>query len=260
MVAAFSSTWLCSARAALLATIMLPSVSATAHEFWLEPVVFMPATGQSVPVVHRIGQNFVGDSFPYVRAWHKRYSLTDGRGERAVKGVEGDDPAVELKFRRPGLAILAYHSTPDELVFETMDRFADRHRRAGKPEKNIKEVYSRCAKTLIRVGSGTGNDRAVGLPLELVAEKSPYALGPDNVLPVRLLFNGRPLAGATIKVFQTDVPKTHRRLVTDSDGRARISLPTKDRYLLNAVHMHEPPPGAKPDWTSLWASLTFLRP
>ena len=69
-------------------------------------------------------------------------------------------------------------------------------------------------------------------------------------------------AGATIKVFNENDRKVHRRFITDAEGRARIELPVRDRYLLGAVHMLAPTPAEqkKADWTSLWASLTFMRP
>ena len=40
--------------------------------------------------------------------------------------------------------------------------------------------------------------RPVGLPLEIVPEKSPYDLAPNERLPVQVLYEGHPLAGATV--------------------------------------------------------------
>lgn len=259
----------CSAGLALIVTVF----PALAHEFWLEPVMLTPRVGARVPIVHRIGQNFEGDSYPYVRAWFRRFTHIDARGEQPIKGVEGDDPAAEVRFANRGLSILVYHSNPDEVVFETMEkfgsylkdegleRFEKLHTELGKPLMKIRELYTRCAKALVSVGGG-GNDRPVGLPLELIAERNPYELGgTDNVLPVRLLHEGKPLEGATIKVFNEKDRKRHRRFITDAEGRARVELPIKDRYLLAAVHMLAPTASEqkKADWTSLWASLTFAR-
>ncbi len=260
----------CAAGLSLLVTTF-PTL---AHEFWLEAVVLTPKVGASVPIVHRIGQNFEGDSYPYVRAWFRRFAHIDARGERPIKGVEGDDPAAEVRFTNRGLSILVYLSNPDEVVFETMEkfraylvdegleRFEKAHTELGKPLSGIRELYVRCAKALVSVGGGGGSDRAVGLPLELIAERNPYEMGTDNILPVRLLHQGKPLEGATIKVFNEKDRKTHRRFITDAEGRARVELPVKDRYLLGAVHLLAPAASEqkKADWTSLWASLTFARP
>lgn len=252
-----------------LAAVSSPVAS---HEFWLDPVQFMPETGASVPIAHRNGMNFKGETFPYVRAWFKRFTVVDARGERPVKGTEGDDPAAVVAFPQPGLSILVYHSTPDPLVFETMEKFesylkdeglehiAALHRQLGKPQTGIRELYARCAKALVWVGGGSGSDRAVGLPLELVAERNPYQLGAETSLPVRLLHNGKPIEGVMIKVFNGADPTAPGRVRTDAEGRALIELPNAGKYLLNAVHMTPPSPRDKADWTSLWASLTFARP
>ena len=37
---------------------------ARAHEFWLDAVDYAPKVGARVPIVHRNGINFLGDSYP----------------------------------------------------------------------------------------------------------------------------------------------------------------------------------------------------
>ncbi|MGI9381775.1 MAG: DUF4198 domain-containing protein [Methyloligellaceae bacterium] len=260
---------------AVMTAITLSAVSlpAVAHEFWLEPDSFTPETGKPVSFSHYVGQSFKGESYPFLQDWIVRYVVADAAGERPVKGVAGDDPAAKISFHRAGLKILAYHGTPDSLSFDTWEKFeaylrkeglehiAPLHRAEGKPETAIRELYSRCAKTLVQVGGGAGGeDRAVGLPLELVAERNPYMLAAGEALPVRLLHTGKPIAGATIKVFSKADPKNPRRVRTDAEGRATIALPQPGAYLLNAVHMTAPAPTDDAHWTSLWASLTFRRP
>lgn len=245
--------------------------SAVAHEFWLEPNDFTPAPDKSVSISIRIGQNFKGDSFPFVRDEFKRFVVIDRRGEWPVKGVDGDDPAVAMKFPQSGLAVMAHYSTPEPLVFETWEKFesyleleglqhiAPLHRQLGKPMSGIKETYSRCTKLLMSVGGGGGEDRPTGMPLELVAERNPYQLATGETLPVRLLFNGKPIAGVQITAFSKADPGQRQLVRTDAEGRARIALPVVGPWLLNAVHMLAPSPGDKAHWSSLWASMTFSR-
>ena len=183
--------------AILLAVLSGPAL---AHEFWLDAVNSIPKVATTVPIVHRNGQGFLGDSYPFIRSLTRRFVVIDAKGERAVKAVEGNDPAAEVKFSTPGLAIVAYHRDGEQVVFDTMARFkanlneegltniAAKHRRLGKPETGIRELFSRYyAKTLVQVGGVGGNDRAVGLALEIAAERNPYALGGDTSLPVRVL-------------------------------------------------------------------------
>lgn len=252
---------------------LVATIPAATHEFWLDPVDYRPAPSQSVPISIRIGQNFKGNSFPYLREEIRRFVVVDARGERPVKGVDGDDPAVTPKLPAPGLAVLAHYSTAEMLTFETWDEFdaylrleglehvADLHRAQGKPTAGVVETYARCAKLLLDVGGGgTGADRATGMPLELVAEKNPYALAAGEPLPLRLFYGGRPIAGVLVTAFAKAAPDRRQRARTDADGRVTIDLPSAGPWLVNAVHMRAPPPGGKAHWDSLWASLTFARP
>jgi Domain of unknown function (DUF4198) len=248
------------------------SSPATAHEFWIDPIEFTPKVGTTVPIVHRIGQNFLGDTYPFVRKLSRRFSIVDSKGERAIKTVDGDDPAAEVKFATPGLSIVVYQRVAELVTFKTYTQFEenlnieglewviDAHRKAGKRTADIRELYARCAKSLIAVGDGAGNDRAVGLPLEIIAEQNPYTLQASQPLGIRILHDGKPAVGLLVKSFNRDDPDSPRKARTDSDGRAQIELPKSGEVLISAVHMLQPNAKEQAEWSSLWASLTFKRP
>lgn len=257
------------AHAAALATAF-SVIDARAHEFWLDPVDFTPKAGETVPIMHRNGQNFEGDSYPFIRELSRRFTVVDGRGERDVKATEGEDPVAEVRFSQPGLSIVVYHRGPERLVHSTFAKFEEtlleegleavvaEHKASRRPEKGIAETFWRCAKALIQVGGKGGEDRSVGLPIEIVAEKNPYGLAVGDKLPVRVLKDGKPAAGLLLKVFNRDDPERPRRIRTDDAGRASAPLMRKGEFLLSVVAMS---PGDKAkdgaDWISHWASLTF---
>ena len=95
------------------------------------------------------------------------------------------------------------------------------------------------------------------MPLELVADSNPYALEPGESLPVLLLRDGTPIAGVLVTAFAKSMPKMVQRVRTDKDGRVLIELNASGPWLINAVHMTEPPAFARVDWVSIWASLVF---
>jgi uncharacterized GH25 family protein len=129
-------------------------------------------------------------------------------------------------------------------------------RKAG--EGPVREIYSRCAKSLLRVGDGSsGYDRALGLELELVPERDPYSLKPGEALPVRLLYRGEPLDGALVIALASPDSKVSART---AGGRASLVLDRPGRWLVKAVHMVPAPEGSGAEWESLWASLTFELP
>lgn len=246
--------------------------SVHAHEFWIDPVTFTPKLNATVPIVFRIGVDFKGDTYPFERTLDRGFGLVDGRGRRSLKSVDGDDPATKVKFTAPGLATVWHRRAAEIVTFETMAKFeaslieegygalAAVHRAAGRPLTGIREAYTRHAKTLVRVGDGTGGqDRAIGMLIELVAEQNPYTHAADKPLTMQLLYAGKPLASTLVKVIHRDDPLSPRRLMTDQEGRVAIDVTRPGEYLVNAVHMLAGTPADKADWVSHWASLTFLR-
>jgi uncharacterized GH25 family protein len=100
----------------------------------------------------------------------------------------------------------------------------------------------------------------VGLPLELVAEKNPYGLAVGDPLPVRVMYQGQPLAGVLVKCFNRNNPKSPELVRSDAQGQAQCGLVHGGHYLISAVHMTRAKPADKADWVSMWATLTFVRP
>ena len=255
----------------MMAAIVLPCWPSAAHEFWIDPVQYTPKVGASVPIVFRIGINFQGDTYPFVRSLSRRFTLTDRLGERTIKTLDGDDPAAEIKFASSGLAVLVHERAPEQVVFATFEKFQenltieglepiiDKHQSTGRPMANIRELYSRCAKSLISVGNGAGADKLIGMPLELVSEKNPYLLAGATELPVRLYAQGKPISGILVKTFNRDDPMSPRLTRTDAEGRAIVDVSRAGEYLVSAVQMLEPRPGDDADWVSYWASLSFAK-
>jgi uncharacterized GH25 family protein len=113
-------------------------------------------------------------------------------------------------------------------------------------------------------GSDAGFDRPLGIELELVPEKAPYRLAPGAELPLRLLYRGRPLAGAQVFALSAKhADKTAPGRIagrTGRDGRVVLRLPEGGFWLVETVHMIPAPRETGVDWESLWASLTFDLP
>jgi hypothetical protein len=216
----------------------------------------------------------------------EKFIIVGGDGvERPVAGQDGADPAGLARFDAPGLHIVGYRSRhalselPAEkfesyLREEGLESIIELRNARGQREAPGLELYSRCAKSLIAVGddAAKGRDRAIGFRLELVTERNPYALQPGEDLPVRLLFEGKPLAGALVEASPLEGKLTHLTARTDSHGRAVFKIPAErpGAWLLSSVHMVEAPsphadspqsaephPDPRADWESLWASLTF---
>lgn len=255
---------------------MLFAPFALAHEYYLMPNSFTPPTGEEFAVSHRLGQNFKGNEVPYINRWNIRSELLVDGKKRDVKGQDGDRPALKMKINKPGLAIVAHQGNVDFLTFSSWEKFVAYVEKEGlthalapsengtKPKEKLKEAYARFAKTLVQVGGGTdGTDQPVGLKIELIAQKNPNALAADEAMPVQLLYDGKPMAGITVKVFETVGEDFGLKLITDENGMVSVPPAGPGPTMLNAIHMIDPlGPEAlerKAHWESFWASLTYSR-
>jgi len=258
----------------LIVAVMVASsaVSLSAHDVWIEPTTFAPKLGDLVGLRLRVGQDFLGDPMPHNTALVDQFVVEDGGGRRPVVGRHGADPAGVLRVATPGLLVVGYRSHPST-VEQTADKFTQYLKeegleaitalRARRGETGpVRELYSRCAKSLLLAGGATGarearGDRPLGFTLELVAERNPFAMDPGEELPVRLTYESRPLAGALVVAINRLHPSEKVSARSDRDGRVRFRLPRTGAWLIKAVHMVEAPASADADWVSYWASLTF---
>ena len=254
----------------------LPAGLAHAHEYFLEPGKYTVAVGEEFSVEHKNGQNFSGSTFPWIGSWNARSEVwQNGKGKDYV-GNDGDLPAIVLKGDTGGLMTIIHEGYPSSYTFKTWEKFNSYlekegltarlpdHLAAGYPKEKIGEVYTRFAKALVNVGKVSGTDADTGLKIELIAKRNPGLLKRGDALPVELLYLGKPLAGATIKVFAGVGNEVARKVITDAKGRAKIPDIGSGPYLLNAIHMFKPvstsPEAEDAHWETYWASMTFARP
>ena len=261
-------------RAALAAALaVFPAAFASAHDFWIEPSAFRPAVGSTLGVRLVVGQRFRGDVLPRNPAMIARFVFVTDQGEVPVPGRAADDPAGSVRIEQPGLGLILYRSLESPLSLEP-DKFEEylkeeglesvivARAKRGESQKPSKELYSRAAKCLVQAGSSgdSGFDRVVGLTLELVPEKDPYAMAGGGDLPIRLLFEGKPLAGALVAAMPYDAPEKKLSARSDRDGRVTLKLPAGGVWLVKAVQMTPVAGDPNADWRSVWASLTFEVP
>ena len=249
---------------------------AKAHEFWIEPLDFTVAAGETIEAHNRIGQMLKGDVDPYISSTFVSFTLTDGEETRDVEGNLGDRPALKMQPSREGLHIAAYQSTASTVRYrglgkfkkflsqEGMDWVLGAHKSRGLPEEKFREAYTRFAKSLVAVGSGEGRDKTLGLRIELIALDNPYRS--EGPLRVQLLFEGAPRSDIQIAIFRRDTEGEITREVTRTDAKGQATIPRNDAAttLLSAVHMVEPDATLETRkgvvWHSLWASLTYGAP
>jgi uncharacterized GH25 family protein len=258
----------------VLALALLAAPALWGHDFWIEPSTFRPAVAQRMAVRLRVGQEFRGDPVPRIPSLLKRFTLVGPAGETDVPGVPNTEPAGFLSIPAPGLYTIVYAGNPepvqldpqkfnDYLGQEGLETIRELRAKRGETGAPAKEIFSRCAKALLAAGgatTGSGWDRPLGLRLEIVPEANPYMLQMlqgGGKLPVRLLYQGKPLPGALVVAFTKDRPAAKVSARSDGQGRVALQLDRPGTWLVKAVHMIPATRESGADWESFWASLTF---
>lgn len=256
---------------ALAVVVASWSSPASAHDFWIEPSMFEAEVPASVSLRLRVGERFSGRAVRRNSGAIARFVASGPTGETDVPGLEGRDPAGLLRIDEPGAYVVGYETVGQAielaadsfekyLVEEGLEHVIETRRGAGQSERPGREVFYRCAKSLVRAGeppSPSGfRDRALGLTLELVLEPGLDAAGSDSGRPARLLFHGEPIEDVLVvgRVRGQDEPTIRAR--TNAEGR--VMLPAVDgEWLVKAVHMVPARDDPRADWKSYWASTTF---
>ena len=268
-------------KASFLIVAALAAASASAHDLWLQPASYWLQAGGSVPMSVLIGhgQNRENWGVRSDRIILLRSMGPDGRVTNLMPLVRPNTaaPAVALRFPQPGTHIVAMQSnhSPSDLPAARFNEYLKEegltpaivHRqRTGANGKPGREIYSRRAKALIQVGkvdpkAPSPATKRLGLALEIVPERDPYRLAAGEALPIRVINNGRPLAGALVKLTNLDADeKPFATQITDGAGRAPFNVPRRGKWLLNVVWTRPIAGNASADYDTTFSSLTFGYP
>lgn len=256
-------------------TLLMIAAPAAAHDFWIQPTKFQVEPGAAIAFTFQIGHGKFRDR------WNNNQrilSLKDfHRGvprDLRPQLRNGGSFDLAMSGAAPGLHVIAMQSNHATSELPAI-RFNDYAREeglvpilaarkaTGKTNTLGRERYSRRAKALIQVGQRSAVDqtlatRPIGLKLEIVPDRNPYTLGANRIFPVHVLYNGRRLANATVKL--TNLGNDERPVataVTNRAGQARFRIPTTGTWLLNVIWSEPLRNDPKAEFDTTFSSLTF---
>ena len=254
----------------------LAAAPAMAHDVWIQPATFAAAVDAEVPLTIFVGHAELRQRWGVAANRVTRFEDIGSGGKRDRRGelhtASGNEDA-RLRFARLGthLVVMASDNAFSELPAIRYNDFikveglsAAINWRAARSLTDTpgREIYSRRAKALVVVGGNAGSDAAVtrpaGLTLEIVPLHSPYTLATGKDLPVQVLFRGKPLAGALVKLTNLDFdahPVAMKR--TDRAGRTAFSVARRGKWLINTIWSVPVAGNPKADFETIFSSLTF---
>lgn len=260
------------ALAALLAT----ALPAAAHDFWIQPAAFRLSVPGVAPMTFQIGHGAAREAWSVKPARVVQFHSVSATGALDLRPIVRDGDAPMRTPLPAGRQLIVFESNPipNTLPAERFNAYLEEEgltpaielrRRTRAADSPGREIYSRRAKSLVQVGAVRGAQphvtRPVGLTLEIVPERDPYTLRRGEALPVRVWYQGQPLAGALVKL--TDLGADERPLAvqrTDANGRASFR-PTPDRdWLLNVVWTRPLAGDNRADFDTVFSSLSFGYP
>ena len=264
---------------ALSAVALVAGQSVAAHDFWLLPSQFAVAPGAPLSIGFMIGH--ANEVEPWNLTWERLASLrsygpngvTDHQASvTPTTKVAAGGAQIALQGEGTHAVVMeSYHSTStleatkfnDYIKLEGLTAAIDRRAATGATGKPGRELYSRRAKALVQVG-GRVTDlplRPIGLTLEIVPERNPYAPATTTKFPVRVLFQGRPLVGALIDLtaLGTGTEPTQPQR-TDAAGRATFDIPRTGNWKINTIWARPVDGRPETDFDTVFASLTFGYP
>ena len=261
----------------LLACCYAPSI--IAHDFWLQPTEYWISPDALTSITLQVGHGPFRQRSPIPARRITRFEVIAPKGavvdlhERLRLGGATEDGDFQL--RNPGTYVLVLQTDDraqthlpsirfnDYLKVEGLAPALEQRARLHRMDADGSERYSRCAKSIVQVGSsGEGSQdqlsKPVGLPLEIVPEASPYAVPRSATLPVRVIYAGRPLAGALVKLtnLKNDASPFEVHL-TDHEGRATFPMPSSGTWLLNVIWTKALPHSDETDFETVFSSLSF---
>lgn len=226
--------------------LVAAALRVSAHDFWLEPSTFRPAAGSFVTISLLVGENLQGDLVARDRARIERFVALHESGQIPIDEgfVVPDANLIRVVYRsRPRPVTLGAQQFEQYLREEGLERVIDLRAKRGQSSAEGREIFSRCAKSLLLPDkeSVAVADRASGLPLEIIAESNPYAR--RGVVSFVIRYRGKPLKGALVVAMNNSL-QAPMRARSDRAGRARFSIDSPGLWLIKSVHMIEAPKGS----------------
>lgn len=244
-----------------------------AHEFWLNPQKFIYKRTDKININFLVGENFEGVNWQgnneRINSLKIYYGGVIDDLSPVITDAAGD--SIEYTMIDEGTNLIAFHSTnafieSEPSAFEEYLKedgltdaleYRDRHNEKG---CSGRELYQRCAKTLIQVGELKDQTfkTPTFLPIDIIPMSNPYSAKDKELVRAKIVYKSNPLANAMVKIWHRVNGKTEKKeFTTDAKGEIVFRIATKGKWMISTVQIERVHDNPLCDWQSYWGSLTW---
>jgi uncharacterized GH25 family protein len=243
-----------------------------AHEFWLEPQKFYFSPGEKALVNFKVGENFLGELWKVKTERVVRMQQHAGQAvydlKKVLKGDSTDLFPVLLTAEGTHLLVVesnaAFMKMDGEkftayLEEDGLDDVLYQRKKSQISSDSASEFYSRHTKLILQAGAKTddGFRKVCNLPIEIIPDKNPALLKKGDRLAFRILFEGKPLFAAKVKVWNRYNHRTSvQNIFTQQDGMIETHVSNPGAWMVSVVTM-VPSKNPKAQYRSYWGTLVF---
>lgn len=244
---------------------------AVAQEYWIQPEKFTIKTGEKLVAAFSAGENFMRESWNLDKSDIDALQLHQLSMVISLKdSVKNTEKDFSYTVKNEGTCLLAMQ-TANVLLESDADKFNEFLKQAGlddalyqRRQKNAltslgKEYYAVYTKLLVQVGQKRDYtySKVLGFPAEIIPLQNPYAFKIGEKVRFKILFDGKPVFGARVKVWNRSPHRTTiQNIYTEKDGTIEAIISNSGSWMVTVVNM-VPSKQAGAEWQSYRASLVF---
>ena len=256
-----------------LGLLVCAATPAIAHDFWIETDKVWTKESEAVTIAtFRVGTAAEPEEWTLRRErivalrsfgpngiQDQQADIMPGKPARAILRLKGSGTHVVTLESAPTESDLPADEFNDYVEHEGLNEVRDWRAKNAQTGARGREVYARRAKALIQLGPRPTDtvSRPLGLSLEIVPERNPLMLRPNEALPLRLYFRGKPLASARFECESLDGLGPSTIGTSDANGRANCAIIRKGRWKVATVWSVPITGNPHAEFDTLFSSLTF---
>ena len=252
--------------------LILFSTIVTAHDLFLNALPFTLEKPGTIRLSMNLAAAFPGKHELWRKDKTAQFRIGGPAGEKTLQDTKGIDPTIELA--QEGTYVIGWEASPTSMEIdakhfneyiqaEGYTNVIDSRKQANQENAPGREKYTRFLKAFVQVGSKLTDhySKPLGQRIEIIPQSNPYQLKAGDQLKVKVLFDGKPLAGATAMATYDTFTKEHdvyaHTLTTGNDGTIQVPISKDGIWMIRVNTMQPLQSDLKADWQSYWANCSF---